>query len=110
MYYYKLSKSAFSLLVFVISICHINISFARQNNTHMQAQSIQPHQVGQDHSGEKIHSEGKDLAKQTEDVVKQTENIEYKNMKYFKIIAKTTVDMLIASRNVIAMNQELINR
>jgi hypothetical protein len=39
-----------------------------------------------------------------------TENIEDKHMKCLQVLAETTIDMLIASRNVIAMNQDLINR
>ncbi len=98
--HYKLIGSTFSILVVMISICHINISFARQNNTHMQTQSIQPHQVGQDHSGEK-------------DIVEQSrfsEKANDKDMKCLQGLAEATIDILIATRNVIAMNQELINR
>ena len=74
--YYRLIKSVFPMLVFVISICCINygISFARQNDAVL------------------------------------TENIEDKHMKCLQVLAETTVDMLIASRSVIAMNQDLINR
>ncbi|MHC4270271.1 MAG: Tll0287-like domain-containing protein [Planctomycetota bacterium] len=39
-----------------------------------------------------------------------TENIEDKHIKCLQQIANTTIDMLIASRSVIAKNQDLINR
>ena len=38
------------------------------------------------------------------------ENIEDKNMKCLQKLAEATIDMLIASRGVIAKNQDLINR
>jgi hypothetical protein len=39
-----------------------------------------------------------------------TENTENKHIKCLQQLAKTTIDMLIASRSVIAKNQDLINR
>ena len=39
-----------------------------------------------------------------------TEKIEVEHMKCLQVVAETTIEMLIASRSVIAKNQELINR
>ena len=99
--HYKLIGSTSSILVVMISIYCINISFSSKNGDRMQAQQVvlASDQLPEEQS----HSGGKD-------VVKQTENVEYKHMKCLQELAETTVDMLIASRSVIARNQELINR
>ena len=39
-----------------------------------------------------------------------SESIECKHVKYLRSLAETTIDILIATRGVIAKNQELINR
>ncbi len=108
--HYKLIGSTSSILVVMISIYCINVSFSSKNGVRMQAQQVV---LASDKlPDEQSHSGGKDARPNGTSgrVVKQTENIEHNNIKYYKIIAKTAVDMLIASRNVIAMNQELINR
>ncbi len=46
----------------------------------------------------------------TSDRISLAEDIEYKHVKYLQSVAETAIDMLIAARNVIAKNQELINR
>ena len=45
-----------------------------------------------------------------EDDIATVENIEDKHLECLENLAETAVDMLIASRSVISMNQELINR
>ncbi|MFQ5714307.1 MAG: DUF3365 domain-containing protein [Candidatus Scalinduaceae bacterium] len=46
----------------------------------------------------------------TSDRISLAEDIEYKHVKCLQSVAETAIDMLIATRNVIAKNQELINR
>ncbi len=95
-------RLAFSMIVIVISICCINnsISFARQNDTHLPAQPVQPQ------LNEKSHSGGKDVIKQ----VALAERVEDEHMKCLQKVAETAIEVLIATRGVIAKNQELINR
>jgi hypothetical protein len=108
--YYKLVGSAFSMLVAMILIYFINITFFSRNGALMQVPQVVL--ASNQRLGEQSHSEGKDASPDVPSVqaVKQTENTEDNHMKCLKIFAETTIDMLIASRNVIAMNQELINR
>jgi methyl-accepting chemotaxis protein len=44
-----------------------------------------------------------------QDDIGTVKNIDDKHMKCLQVVAETTIEMLIASRNVIAKNQELIN-
>ncbi len=115
--YYKLIGSAFLILVVVVLICCIYVSFSNKNGARIQASYVVL--ANDQRPDEKSHSGGKDarpngtsrrVIKQTEDVVRQVENVEYKHMKCLQKLAETTVDMLIASRSVISMNQEVINR
>ncbi len=46
----------------------------------------------------------------TSDRISLAEDIEYKHVKCLQSVVETAIDMLIAARNVIAKNQELINR
>ena len=48
------------------------------------------------------------FAQQNDPVI--TEDTEGRHMKCLQVIANTAIDMLVASRNVIAKNQDLINR
>ncbi len=45
-----------------------------------------------------------------QDDIGTVKNMEDKHMKCLQVVAETTIEMLIASRSVIAKNQELINR
>ncbi len=100
--YPKLIKSAFLILVVVVLICCIYVSFSNKNGVRIQASHVVL--ASDQHPDEKSHSERRD------DIVRQAENVEDKHMKCLQKLAETTVDMLIASRSVISMNQELINR
>ncbi len=108
--YYKLIGTVFSMLVVMISIYCINISFSSKNTTSIQAPQVVL--AGDKHTGGQNHSGGKDArpAMPFERVVRVAENIEDEHMKCSQKLAETAIDMLIASRGVIAKNQELINR
>ena len=100
--YPKLIKSAFLILVVVVLICCIYVSFSNKNGTRIQASQVV---LANDQ-----HSDGQDHSERRDDIVSQAENIEDKHMKCLQDLAETAVDMLIATRSVIAKNQELINR
>ena len=97
--YPKLIKSAFLILVVVVLICCIYVSFSNKNGARIQAS--QDVLASDQRPDEKSHSERRD------DIVRQAENVEDKHMKCLQKLAETTVDMLIASRSVISMNQQL---
>jgi hypothetical protein len=100
--YPKLIKLAFLILVVVVLICCIYVSFSNKNGARIQASHVVL--ANERHPDEQNHSERGD------DIVRQAENIEDKHMKCLQKLAETAVDMLIASRSIISMNQELINR
>ncbi len=108
--YYKLIGSAFSILVVMISIYCINVSFSSKNGDCVQAQQVVL--ASDQQPDEQSHSGGKDARPNgtSGQVVKQTENVEDNHIKCLQELAEATIDMLIASRGVIARNQELINR
>ena len=108
--HYKLIGSTSSILVVMISIYCINVSFSSKNGDHVQAQQVVL--ASDQQPDEQSHSGGKDALPNgtSGQVVKQTENVEDNHMKCLQELAETTIDMLIASRGVIARNQELINR
>ena len=102
-------RLAFSMIIIVISICCINnnsISFARQNDTHLPAQPDQPQLNEKGHSGEKDVIKASEALKQVE----MTEIVEDEHVKCLQKVAETAIDVLIATRGVIAKNQELINK
>jgi hypothetical protein len=108
-------RLAFSMIVIVISICFINnsISFARQNDTHLPAQPVQPQLNEKSHSGGKDVIKASEALKKASEALKQVEpaeRIEDEHMKCLQKVAETAIDVLIATRGVIAKNQELINR
>lgn len=85
----KLLKLVFSILI-ILSIWGINkASYADQNDARPD-ESV----------GQGLNQKGSGLA----------ESIEDKHIKCLRSLAETTIDMLIATRGVIAKNQELINR
>ena len=108
--YPKLIKSAFLILVVVVLICCIYVSFSNKNGARMQASQVvlasDQRPEGQSHSGRKDARSDVPFVR----VASQAGNIEYKHMICLQTLAKTTIDMLIATRGVISMNQELINR
>ena len=108
--HYKLIGSMSSIIVVMISIYCINVSFSSKNGVRMQAQQVV---LASDKlPDEQSHSGGKDARPNgtSVQVVKQTENVEDNHIKCLQDLAEATIDMLIASRGVIARNQELINR
>ncbi len=100
--YPKLIKSAFLILFVVVLICCIYASFTYKNGASLQA--------SQDVLASDQHPDGQNHTERGDDIDRQTENVEPNHMKCLQKLAETTVDMLIASRSVISMNQELINR
>lgn len=115
--YPKLIKSVFLILVVVVLVCCIYVSFSNKNGARIQALHVVL--ANDQRPDEKSHSGEKDVrpngtsgrvVKQSEDIVSQAGNVEYKHMKCLQKLAETTVDMLIASRSIISLNQELINR
>ncbi|MFQ5963510.1 MAG: DUF3365 domain-containing protein [Candidatus Scalinduaceae bacterium] len=80
----KLLKSMISMLVVMISTCSINnLNFAGQNDVDVLTQA---------------HPSGENV------------NLKDEHIKCLQKLAETAIDVLIATRSVIAKNQELINR
>ncbi len=94
--YPKLIKSAFLILVVVVLICCIYVSFSNKNGARIQALHVV---LASDQ-----HPDVQNRSERGDDIVRP------KHMKCLQELAETTIDMLIASRGVIARNQELINR
>ncbi len=107
--YPKLIKSAFLILVVMISIYCINISFSGKNGAHMQSPQVALASDQQPDERFSLQNPARPNGTSGR-AVRQTENVEDNHMKCLQKLAETTVNMLIASRSVIAMNQELINR